>query len=65
MDSIISFGVSLGSRRRMSRTSPRCYSRHKNAVAGGKTTWAALEAAGQMLPALPPGKVWRNFTVSN
>jgi len=44
---------------------PRCYSRHKSAVAGGKTTWAALEAAGQVLPAQPPGKAWRNFTVSN
>ena len=44
---------------------PGCYRRHRMVVADGKTTWAALEAAGQVLPAQPPGKAWRNFTVSN
>ena len=41
---------------------PRCYKRHTKAVAGGKTTWAALEAAGVILPAQPAGWAWRGRT---
>jgi hypothetical protein len=43
---------------------PRCYSRHKLAVAGGKATWAALEAAGLVLSAHQHGKVWRYWNLS-
>ena len=43
---------------------PRCYTRHKNAVARGETTWAALVAAGRALPAQPAGRGWRHWTLS-
>ena len=43
---------------------PRCYTRHKNAVARGETTWAALEAAGLVLPAQPAGCAWRHWHLS-
>jgi hypothetical protein len=43
---------------------PRCYTRHKKAVARGKTTWAALEAAGLVLPARPQGEGWRHWSLS-
>jgi hypothetical protein len=39
---------------------PRCYQRHRLAVADGETTWQALEAAGLVLPPQPKGKVWGN-----
>ena len=35
-----------------------CYHRAGDAVRAGKTTWAALEAAGRALPALPRGHGW-------
>jgi len=41
---------------------PRCYTRHKNAVARGETTWAALVAAGAVLPARSAGWAWRGRT---
>jgi hypothetical protein len=56
----------LACRERLARTRgncPRCYSRHKKAVAQGKTTWAALEAAGLVLPARPLGDSWRDWSV--
>ncbi len=36
-----------------------CYNRHKKAVREGKTTWAALVAAGRALDARPQGEGWR------
>ena len=42
----------------------RCYSRHKNAVTRGKTTWAALVAAGLALPAQPVGRAWRPWDIN-
>jgi hypothetical protein len=33
-----------------------CYSRLSSAVGQGQTTWAALEAGGQALPAKWPGR---------
>jgi hypothetical protein len=38
----------------------RCYIRHKNAVAAGKTTWAALVAEGLVLPTQQRGRGWRD-----
>ena len=29
----------------------------------GETTWAALEAAGQALPARPTGETWRHWNL--
>ena len=40
-----------------------CYKRYCIAVRAGQTTWAALEAAGRALPAVPPGKTWRRFQI--
>ena len=42
----------------------RCYTRHKKAVRVGETTWAALEAAGLVLPAQPVSSVWRHWMLS-
>jgi hypothetical protein len=39
----------------------RCYERHRSAVRAGKTTWAALEAEGLALPAVPRGRAWRRY----
>jgi hypothetical protein len=36
-----------------------CYRRYSSAVRAGQTTWAALEAAGSVLPAAPVGRAWR------
>ena len=33
----------------------RCYTRHRNDVANGKTTWAKLERRGLVLPARRSG----------
>jgi hypothetical protein len=44
---------------------PACYTRHRAAVRAGKTTWAALEAAGLALPAQPVGKAWRKRKTDN
>jgi hypothetical protein len=55
----------LTCRERVARTRgvcPRCYTRHKLAVARGETTWAALEAAGLVLPA-QPGRGWRDWNL--
>ena len=38
---------------------PRCYKRHFKAVRAGQTTWAALVAAGAVLPAQSAGWAWR------
>ena len=40
-----------------------CYTRHKKAVAQGKTTWAALVAVGLVLPAQPLGAGWRRWEI--
>jgi hypothetical protein len=41
----------------------RCYTRHKNAVAAGKTTWSALVAAGLVLPTQQTGRDWRDWNL--
>ena len=41
---------------------PRCYKRHFKAVRTGQTTWAALLAAGAILPAQSAGWAWRGRT---
>ena len=41
----------------------RCHTRHKKAVAQGKTTWAALVAVGLVLPAQPQGAGWRRWEI--
>ena len=46
----------IGSRRGVC---PRCLARHQTAIRQGKTTWAALEAAGKILPAQAVGHAWR------
>jgi hypothetical protein len=38
---------------------PTCYRRHRAAVDAGKTTWAAIVAAGLALPAKGIGSAWR------
>jgi hypothetical protein len=40
-----------------------CYERLGKAVRVGKTTWAALEASGEALPATPRGSAWRRFNL--
>ena len=42
---------------------PACYGRLSKAVRAGQTTWEALAAAGQALPAQQPGKGWRDRTL--
>jgi hypothetical protein len=42
-----------------------CYRRHAKEVQAGRTTWAALVAAGRALPAQRPGKAWRRFPMRN
>jgi hypothetical protein len=37
---------------------PTCYRRYRAAVGAGHTTWAALESAGQVLPAQKAGETW-------
>ena len=41
----------------------RCHTRHRKAVRVGNTTWAALEAAGLVLPAQPVGAGWRHWEI--
>jgi hypothetical protein len=41
-----------------------CYNRAGKAVRAGKTTWAALVAAGLALPAVPVGAGWRRWPLS-
>jgi hypothetical protein len=43
---------------------PAYYRRAGGAVRAGLTTWAALEAAGQALPARPTGEAWRNWNLN-
>jgi hypothetical protein len=38
---------------------PRCYTRHREAIRAGKTTWAELEQKGLALAVKPRGHAWR------
>jgi hypothetical protein len=42
-----------------------CYNRAGKAVRAGKTTWAALVAAGLALPATATGAAWRRWDMSD
>jgi hypothetical protein len=51
----------LRCRERLSRTRglcDRCLGRARRAIARGQTSWAALEAGGQALPAQRTGHAW-------
>jgi hypothetical protein len=59
--------VCLSCRERLAHTRglcERCYGRAGKAVRAGKATWAALEAAGLALPAVPVGAAWRRWPLS-